>query len=162
MTDLRAEEILKSAIILEKRGKAFYTQIAKNSEEGPVKNFFSALADEEEAHVRYLQKQFAHHLETGDFQFLRLPKENHTNAHAELAKAIGEASYEAAAIGAAILMEEQAIKLYAQRAEEAVSDSEKSLYTYLADWERGHLSDLIMLDKQIKEGIWNDSHFWSF
>ena len=50
MSDDLAVEILKKAILLEKRGKAFYSNAAQNSENDDVKNFFELMAAEEDKH----------------------------------------------------------------------------------------------------------------
>ena len=47
MTEPTAEDILKSAILLEKRGRAFYTKVAKQTEHEGVREFFEMMADEE-------------------------------------------------------------------------------------------------------------------
>lgn len=38
-------EILKTAILLERRGKAFYTQVARQSESKSVKKIFEMMAE---------------------------------------------------------------------------------------------------------------------
>ena len=59
-------------------------------------------------------------------------------------------------------MEEKAIALYSRRAETAQDPAEETLYQWLAGWERGHLSFLAQLDKEIKEAVWNDNQFWPY
>jgi rubrerythrin len=54
-----AEDILKTAILLEYRGKAFYTTAARQTESEAVCKFFTMMADEEAAHVEFLSRQFA-------------------------------------------------------------------------------------------------------
>ena len=72
------------------------------------------------------------------------------------------ADYEAAAISAAMSMEENAIKLYSNRSAEADDPNEKALYQWLADWEKQHLHFLSDIDKELTEQIWNDNSFWPF
>ena len=59
-------------------------------------------------------------------------------------------------------MEERAVALYSERADAAEDPSERTLYQWLADWERSHLSFLAQLDKEVREAIWNDNQFWPF
>ena len=67
MTDPTAEDILKSAILLEKRGRAFYTQVASQTEHEGVREFFQMMADEEKTHVEMLATQYRSLKETGEF-----------------------------------------------------------------------------------------------
>ena len=70
------------------------------------------------------------------------------------------AGHNAAAISAAMSMEQIAIQLYAKRAEKAQDANEKALYDWLARWEMQHLKFLSEIDRELKEQIWNDSSFW--
>ena len=80
----------------------------------------------------------------------------------ELKKEITAASFEAAAISSAIDFENRAVELYSSRAEEAVDEAEKEIYSMLARWEEGHAKALIHLNDALKEDIWNDNNFWPF
>ena len=51
-------EILKNAILLEKRGQAFYAKVAEQASSEAVKQFFSLMAEEELTHVSILSEQF--------------------------------------------------------------------------------------------------------
>ncbi|MCP3955490.1 MAG: rubrerythrin, partial [Desulfobacterales bacterium] len=75
---------------------------------------------------------------------------------------LATADFEAAAISAAMLMEERAVKLYGERAAETGNALEKALYQWLADWEKGHLAFLVDLDNDLKAAVWNDNQFWPF
>lgn len=163
----KAIDILKTAILLERRGKAFYTQVARQTESKAVKQIFEMMAEEEDEHVAFLSKQFANYEKTHAF----LKPEHHEEVDdtdavmilsAEIKKEISAASFEAAAISAAIDFENRAIAVYSQRAEEATDPNEKELYQMLADWEKGHHHLLHKLNEDLKEQIWNDNNFWPF
>jgi len=47
-------DILKEAILLEQRGKAFYTNIASMTKSEAVRRIFSLIADEEDQHILFL------------------------------------------------------------------------------------------------------------
>ena len=79
-----------------------------------------------------------------------------------LKKEISAASYEAAAISAAIDMENNAIKTYTERANLATDKNEKDLFNWLANWEKTHHEILIHIDNELKESIWFDNKFWPF
>ena len=165
MTENSALDILKNAILLEKRGKAFYRTAAQNSTHADVKAFFETMAAEEVQHVKILSDQYKAFKENGAFA---APDTSQTGAVAqkvltpEVKDRIAAADFEAAAISAAMLMEERAIRLYANRSEEAQDPEEKKLYRWLADWEKEHLDFLAAIDAEVKERIWNDSGFWPF
>jgi rubrerythrin len=51
-------DILKQAIVLERRGKAFYKNIAEKAENKAVQEVFDMLAKEEQKHIQTLSEQF--------------------------------------------------------------------------------------------------------
>jgi len=163
----QATNILKTAILLERRGKAFYTQVARQSESKSAKRIFEMMAEEEDAHIDFLSRQFVHFEKTHEFLKLDDHQEvDDTDAvmilSEEIKKEISAASFEAAAISAAIDFENRAIAIYSQRAEEATDLNEKGMYQMLADWEKGHHHLLHKLNEDLKEQIWNDNNFWPF
>ena len=158
-------EILKSAILLEKRGQAFYSQAAQSSTDRAVKEFFSLMADEEVTHIKVLSEQYRAYQDNQQFSAGTFEDRDTDRIAAEvltdqLKDAISAASFEAAAISAAIAMEQRAIAIYGGRAETAEDPEEKTLYRWLADWERTHLKLLSDLDRELTERIWNDNNFW--
>lgn len=160
-------DILKEAILLEMRGQSFYRKVAQQSPNPEIKEFFDAMAAEEARHIDILEHQFAAYAQNQHFVPLSdEERESRPTAQLiltdDLKKQIAAADFEAAAISAAMLMEERAISIYSQRAEEAQDPAEETLYLWLAGWERGHLSHLAQLDREIKEAIWNDRQFWPF
>jgi rubrerythrin len=166
MSEAKALEILKSAILLETRGKAFYTQAAETAQDPTVKEFFQMMAREEISHVRILSDQYKAYkanqkFSPGDFSHSRDSVATEI-LDGKLKGRISAAGYESAAISAAMAMEERAIKLYAQRAEESTDPEEKALYRWLADWETEHLEMLAKIDREVTETVWNDNSFWPF
>jgi rubrerythrin len=165
MTENSSLDILKNAILLETRGKAFYRTAANQSTNSDVKAFFETMAAEEVQHVKILSDQFKAFKETGKF---KAPDTSETGTISqnvltpEVKSRIAAADFEAAAISAAMLMEERAISLYASRGKEAQDPEEQKLYQWLADWEKEHLEFLAAIDAELKERIWNDSGFWPF
>ena len=165
MSDDNTTEILKSAILLEKRGRAFYQKVAEQASGKAVKEFFEMMAYEEVKHVQILVDQFKAYRQNGQFapgDYNRGPVNSHVSKvmTRDLKKQISAADYEAAAIAAAMSMEKNAIRLYADRAAEAQDPNEKALYGWLAQWEQQHLEFLAEIDKELTEEIWNDNNFW--
>ena len=159
-------EILKQAILLEKRGKSFYTKVAETTEHKSVKEFFLSMANEEQEHIRLLYSQYKSIKETNEFAASAIvlePAEIAENVLGdELKEKISGADYESAAVAAAISMEEKAIELYSQRARETSSEEEKKLYQWLASWEIKHLKLLQDIDEYLTEKIWADNNFWPY
>jgi rubrerythrin len=165
MPQNNALDILKNAILLEKRGKAFYRTAAQHASNEEVKAFFETMAAEEVQHVKILSDQYRSFKATGKF------KTPDTSASGAIAASvlsdkvkgrIAAADFEAAAVSAAMLMEERAIALYAKRSSESEDPEEKKLYGWLAEWEKAHLDFLAAIDADLKERIWNDAGFWPF
>lgn len=163
-----AEDILKEAILLEMRGKAFYTNVAEKTDSKSAKKIFGQMAEEEDEHINFLSNQFKNYQVTKTFTDVEdIVEEQHDEVamkvlSEELKKEISAAGFEAAAISSAIDFEKRAIDLYSGRAKEAESDMEKKVYSMLARWEEGHAKALHELNEALKEDIWNDNNFWPF
>ena len=71
-------DVLKSALLLEKKGKAFYQNIANKSDTSSVKEFFSFMASEEDKHIEMLSQQFKSYQTNGTF-VSNNTSENHTD-----------------------------------------------------------------------------------
>lgn len=167
MTAYNPLDILKEAILLERRGRAFYEQVASQAHNAAVRGFFQNMADEEHRHMQILDAHFRAYAETETFAgFDAQTAEKVPVADLVLSdtlkQQIAAAGFEAAAISAAMLLEEQAVTLYADRARLATDRNEKALFRWLADWEHGHLTYLADLDREIKKQIWHDRQFWPF
>jgi rubrerythrin len=167
MDDDKTTDILKSAILMEKRGQAFYEKVAQQTSGNVVKRFFEMMADEEKNHIRILSEQFKAYQDNKQFDSVKFddPHESDIAAQVisgEIKSEISAADYEAAAISAAMSMEESAIKLYSDRADTATDPNEKALYNWLAKWETQHLNFLADIDRELTENIWFDQSFWPF
>jgi rubrerythrin len=159
-------EILKQAILLEKRGKAFYQNVAEKTENRAARDVFEMMAAEEQKHIDTLSEQFMAYRKKQKFIPGSYDSESSSVASKVLTEEIKEkisaAGFEAAAISAAILMEERAVKLYSEGMENTSDPEAKALFEWLARWEREHLSLLLDIDKSLKEKIWFDNKFWPF
>lgn len=168
MTETKTTEILKMAILMEHRGKAFYKKVAEQTDNDEVRNIFSIMADEEQIHIDFLSEQFSYYQKNNKLnpEKLSLSKADDSIANTvlsdDLKKKLSASGYEAAAIAAAIDMEKKAITVYSERAESATDQSEKELYQWLSNWEKDHLQILAQLDKELMEQIWYDNSFWPF
>lgn len=161
-------DILKMSILMERRGKEFYTTVAMQTKDENVKNIFLLMAKEEQLHIEQLSTHFKAFQKNGHFDKLETSNKEEDDTisnmilNPAIKKSISAASFEAAAIGAAIDMENKAIDIYSKRATESTDANEKALYSWLADFERGHHKLLNDLNKELMEEVWNDNHFWPF
>lgn len=159
MTDNAAIEVLKMALLLERQGMAFYEQVAGQTRSPAVRELFRTLAEEEKKHAEMLSERGGPAAAARGAVPDTLAK---LVLSGDIRKQIGAASYEAAAISAAIDMENKAVALYSQRAGKAADPAERDLYQWLADWERGHQRFLARINQELLEEIWQDSGFWPF
>jgi len=166
MEESKSMEILKTAILLERKGKAFYSSVADKADDADVKKFFQLMADEEDDHIKFLTEQFSHYTANKNFKAIAVHTEDEGTDEMILSeivkKKINAASFEAAAISAAIDFETRAVKVYSDRAENAEDPEEKKFYQFLADWEKGHHKLLNEIDKELQEKVWFDNNFWPF
>ncbi|MCI0514872.1 ferritin family protein, partial [candidate division KSB1 bacterium] len=150
MADNKPLEILKGALLLERKGRAFYEHAAQQIQEPMVKKVFEMMAKEEKSHVEILTRQYTNLVRDGklreihyDTQPLEILGKILT---AEVKNEISAAGFEAAAVSAAIGMEDRAVRYYSEQVGKAVDTIEKELFTWLANWEKGHLKMLMALD----------------
>ena len=167
MDEDKTTDILKRAILMEKRGQAFYDTVAQQTSGEAVKRFFEMMADEENNHIQILTEQFKAYQNNKAFNRNQFDDQPQSDISAqvlskEIKCEISAATYEAAAISAAMSMEESAIKLYSSRAAAANDPNEKALYNWLAKWETQHLNFLADIDRELTRDIWFDQSFWPF
>lgn len=163
--DTKTVEILKTAILMERRGAEFYKTVAQQTKSEDVRKIFTMMAEEEKTHIKFLSDQYLHYTKQETFEKTPPVFGNGVSEFVlteEVRKSISAAGYEAAAISAAIDMETKAIEVYSARAAEAVNEDEKAMYRWLADWEQGHHKILHELNEQLKESVWYDNKFWPF
>jgi rubrerythrin len=167
MENEKALDILKSAILMETRGQAFYKNVVDQTSSPDVKNIFTTMMEEEKLHADFLSKQFLSIKHKGTPDQLALPKESTDNIvnlilSPEIKNQISGAGFEAAAIGASIDMENKAVEIYSNFANEATDPEIKELFHWLANWEKGHVKLLNDLDIELRDKIWFDNQFWPF
>ncbi len=160
-------DILKNAILLEQRGNAFYSKVADATESPAVREFFNMMAEEERRHIQVLSEQAKSVRKGGLFSPAGYTREESSRIASrilsqELQEQIAAAGFEAAAVAAAMAMEERSIRLYSDRAEASEDPEEKRLYRWLAEWESEHLHFLAGIDREITEKIWFDNSYWPF
>ncbi len=161
-------DILKMAILMEKRGRAFYTQVAQQTTDEDARRVFEYMAQEEQMHVEFLARQFSFYEKNHKFD-VNEPMSSGADErvvqavlNGEMTGRIAAAGFEAAAISAAIDFETRAIDYYSKMAESAADNNEKEMFLWLAEWERGHHKVLFQMNQELMEKVWNDNQFWPF
>ncbi|WP_169728923.1 ferritin-like domain-containing protein [Desulfatirhabdium butyrativorans] len=159
--------ILKKAILLERRGKAFYSHVAQEAKTPSLREFFEGMAQEESQHEKILSEQFQAVQTTGHFTPGKTPHPNTDIAVSrvltpEIGIRLAAAGFEAAAISASMAMEANAIAMYRQASLDATDPNEKELYEWLSEFEKGHYETLGKMDRALTEAAWNDADFWPF
>ena len=167
MENQNALEVLKSAILMEVRGQAFYKSVVDQTKNEDIKNIFTIMADEEKLHADFLSRQYTSIKQNGSPAQYILPDTSAENVvnlilSPEIKNQISGAGYEAAAISASIDMENKAVEIYTDFAEKAEDNEIKALFVWLANWEKGHVKLLSEMDKELREKIWYDNSFWPF
>ena len=167
MEKSNALTILKHAFLMERKGKALYEKVMEHAKDDSVKAFFKDLADDEQEHMNILEKQFKALMSSSKFTAGGFENDAGRVSAPDildetLKNKIDAAGFEATAITAAIGFEEKAVKLYAQRSEEASDPEEKKLYHWLSTWETTHLKKLMALDAELMETVWQDNSFWPY
>jgi rubrerythrin len=162
-----AVDILKEAILLERRGKAFYATAARQTESEAARKIFEMMAAEEDEHINFLSKQFAYYEKNKAFMKVNEVADTDESTvmailSEEIKTQINAAGYEAAAISAAMDFETRAVQIYSDRATAATDPNEKEMYQMLADWEKGHHFWLHKINEDLKEQVWYDNNFWPF
>ena len=164
MAQGKALDIIKGAILLERKGKAFYEATARNTRSDAVKEIFETMAAEEEKHIDILSKHYKSLVQAGKLSDVKYDVKPQNISTSVLTKKVRDqitaASYEAAAITAAMAMEDRAVQFYSAQAQKTTNPLEKELFDWLANWEKTHLQFLNDLDNELKESIWFDNQFW--
>jgi len=164
MSQGQALEIIKGAILLERKGKVFYEATARNTRSDAVREIFQTMAAEEEKHIEILSNHYASLAQLGKLSDLNYDVTPQNISTSVLTKKVRDqvtaASYEAAAITAAMAMEDNAVKFYSKQAKFSTNPLEKELFDWLANWEKTHLQFLSDIDNELKESIWYDNQFW--
>lgn len=164
MTKSQALEVLKGALLFEMRGKAFYEHHARETRNPGLKKVFETMSIEEDGHVTLLARQMKSLASSGQFEPAGWKTAQNSISEQILTDGIKQqvaaAGYEAAAISAAMAMEEKAVRYYSEQATAAADPLAKDIYQWLADWEKTHLNLLAKLDRELLESVWHDNQFW--
>ncbi len=155
---------LRNAIMTEVKGQQLYSHAAATTENVAAKLMFDQLAKDEDEHVEILQTQYKHLQESGrlDLSEVKPGEVDHgagTVIDDKFRKSLGRGKFELAVVGIGCDLENKAIAYYKEQAA-LVDDADlKQLFTWLAEWEEGHLAQLMELEKFMQDEYWSDQGF---
>jgi rubrerythrin len=160
----KALEGLRTAIETEIRGLEFFRAAADRCDDPDGKEMFLSLAREEVEHKRLLERQFSHLLEQGEFLPAEevkgsIPIEDTPIPVDAFRESLKRSNFEMSAIGIGIMLEKSAIEHFERLAREADDEEARKMYGWLAEWERGHLDQLVEIDRSLRDAYWADQGF---
>jgi len=160
----RMIQAVKDAIMTEIKGQQLYSHAADTTEDPAAKAMFTALARDEDEHVALLQAQHRSLVDAGriDLSQVHPAEVDHGAGHViddSFRKSIKRGTFEMAVIGIGCDLENKAITYYKEQAAKAEDPDLKQLFTWLAEWEVGHLEHLVELEKMLQDEYWADQGF---
>lgn len=157
-------EVVKEAMLAEVKGHQLYTHAATTTTDPAVRGIFESLAKDEEIHIEVLKTQAKNLFEGGTIDLSAVSTaEVGSGSHAIIddafKKSLKTGTFEMAAIGIGCDLEKRAIAFYSEHAEKTEDAELKKLFTWLTNWEKTHLSQLLDLEKFYKDAFWADQGF---
>ncbi len=164
--DVRAAmiEVVKEALLAEVKGHQLYTHAATTTTDPAVQGIFKSLARDEEAHIAILKGQAQALFDTGSLDLgavstAEVGGGSHAIIDDDFKRSLKKGTFEMAAIGIGCDLEKRAIAYYSEHAEKTDDPELKKLFSWLTEWEKNHLSQLLDLEKFYKDAFWADQGF---
>jgi rubrerythrin len=157
-------QAVKDAIMVEIKGQQLYHHAASQTEDAAAKAMFEMLAKDEDDHVRILQNQYKSLMEEGRINLEEVhPAEvdhgSHNIINDDFKRSIKRGQFEMAVISIGCDLENKAIAYYKEHAAKTEDPDLKQLFTWLVEWEDGHLEQLLELEKIYQDAYWSDQGF---
>ena len=156
---------LKTAMEAELTGLNFYKNASENISDPKGREAFLRMANEEEAHFKYLRRQYQSILKEGKFDFAEsFVKDSHEQTEnpifsQAIKDRIKECHFEVSVLTIGMKLELDAIHFYQSCGEKAASPEEKQFYQDLVDWETTHYEALEWELNNLKEEYWQANNF---
>ena len=155
---------VKDAVMVEIKGQQLYNHAAQQTDDPAARTMFEMLAKDEDDHVRILTSQYRALMKDGKVDLDQVhPAEvdhgSHDVVNDEFKRSLKRGTFEMAVIGIGCDLEKKAIAYYNEQADKAEDPDLKQLFTWLATWEDGHLSQLMELEKIYQDAYWADQGF---
>lgn len=167
MTDPKKQAVIqaiKDALMVEIKGQQLYSHAAQTTQDPAAKAMFQMLADDEDDHVNILKTQHKNLMEEGKINLDNVhPAEVDHGAETvitdDFRKSVRRGQFEMAVISIGCDLEAKAIAYYKTKAAETDDPGLKQLFTWLVEWEDGHLEQLMELEKIYQDAYWADQGF---
>ncbi|MGD9549084.1 MAG: ferritin family protein [Candidatus Krumholzibacteriia bacterium] len=155
---------IKDAVMVEVKGQQLYSHAATTAEDPAAKAMFEMLAKDEDDHVRILMSQYRHLVEEGklnldDVHPAEVDHGSHDVINDQFKKSVQRGKFEMAVISIGCDLENKAIAYYKENAARTDDPDLKQLFTWLVEWEDGHLEQLLELEKIYQDAYWADQGF---
>lgn len=157
-------DVLKQAIVMEIAGLQFFLTAAEKTSSKKAREMFRQLAEDEVEHKNILENMMKK-MAKGDGK-LELPKaESHIQVdHPVIGKELKESLkttwFDSSALNIGVMLEQRAIHFYEEEKKKTQDPDLQKLFTWLVEWERGHLETLLKIEREVKEEYWFDQGFW--
>jgi rubrerythrin len=157
-------KIIKDAVMVEVKGQQLYTHAAGEAEDPAAKAMFEMLAKEEDDHVRILTNQYKSLIADGKLNLDDVHPAEVDHGSQDVVtdafkRSIKRGKFEMAVISIGCDLENKAITYYREHSEKAEDPDLKQLFIWLAEWEDGHLEQLLELEKIYQDAYWADQGF---
>jgi rubrerythrin len=155
---------IRTAIETEIRGLEFFKTAADRCEDPDGREMFLAMAREEVEHKKLLEREFRSLLEQGKFLphdevTKEIPLEETALPVEAFRESLKRSNFEMSAIGIGIMLEKSAIEHFERMANETDDEEARKTFRWLAEWERGHLDQLMEIDRSLRDAYWADQGF---
>jgi len=155
---------IKDAVMVEVKGQQLYSHAAEKAEDPAAKAMFQMLAKDEDDHVRILMNQYKSLVEKGrlDLDDVHPAEVDHGSSTVisdDFKKSVRRGKFEMAVISIGCDLENKAIAYYKEHAAKTDNPELKQLFTWLMEWEDGHLEQLLELEKIYQDAYWADQGF---
>jgi len=167
MSDAKKQEMIKAikdAVMVEIKGQQLYHHAAGKTADPQAKAMFEMLAKDEDDHVRILMNQYKNLMEEGavnldDVHPAEVDHGSQSVINDDFKKSIKRGEFEMAVISIGCDLENKAIAYYTEQAAKTDDADLKQLFTWLVEWEDGHLEQLMELEKIYQDAYWADQGF---
>jgi len=155
---------IKDAVMVEVKGQQLYNHAAQQADDAAAKAMFEMLARDEDDHVRILMTQYKSLMEDGklnldDVHPAEVDHGSGTVITDDFKRSLKKGKFEMAVISIGCDLENKAIAYYKEHAAKAEDPQLKQLFTWLTEWEDGHLEQLLELEKIYQDAYWADQGF---
>lgn len=164
-----SEKALKTALKLESDGAKYYRMAAKDCPEEAVKQVFLMLAREEDFHYDTILKCYDGVMKDGkwaaditDLLSAHSSDELKNVFTPDFFTGLKGKTSDLSAFSVGVLLEEQSIDFYSERAEKETDPVAKKFYQILVGVEQEHHDLLVRAEKELMEESWQANRFAPF